>query len=205
MAIKDRWGLRNPRSPRGPLLGLACLLLAGPCLASSEALFITYEGRATIFSNRPVGPSSTALRKPKGPLSDLVSKAAQRHGLDANLVRAVIHVESGFNAKARSSAGAIGLMQVMPTTGARFGVTDLRDEELNLEAGCRYLAHLLQLFRGDVSLALAAYNAGEGAVIKNGYRIPPYDETQRYVPAVLSRWAQLRRSLLSGDSRTALR
>ncbi len=201
MANRDRWGLR------GRLLGLACTLMSGPlaCRASSDALFITYEGRATIYSNRPAAPSATAWRKPTGPLVDQISKAAQKHGLDVDLVRAVIHVESGFNAKARSSAGAIGLMQVMPATGARFGVTDLLDEGLNLEAGCRYLSHLLQLFRGDVSLALAAYNAGEGAVIKNGYQIPPYDETQRYVPAVLSRWAQFKRAVALDDRRAALR
>ena len=129
-------------------------------------------------------------------IATLIEAAATRSGLSSDFVKAVILVESGFRPTAKSSAGAVGLMQVIPATGKRFGVTDLYDPVSNLHAGTTYLAYLLKYFNGDVRLALAGYNAGEGAVKKHGFRIPPYPETQAYVPAVLAAWR-------SFDERTA--
>lgn len=113
----------------------------------------------------------------------LVREMARRHDVDPALVRAVIHAESAFNERAVSPKGAAGLMQLMPATAARFGVRDVFDPEENIRGGVTYLAFLLRLFDGDQRLALAAYNAGEGAV-KKFQGIPPYDETVHYVAKV---------------------
>lgn len=112
--------------------------------------------------------------------SPLINKAARRYGLNPALVHAVVHTESAYNPKALSHKGAAGLMQLMPATAARFGVTDRYDVEQNVMAGTRYLRWLLDEFN-DTSLALAGYNAGEQAVIKYGNKVPPYPETQNYV------------------------
>ena len=123
-------------------------------------------------------------------LREVVRAAARRHSLPEALLLAVIHVESGFNPLARSPKGALGLMQVMPPTGARYGVfSDLMDPAKNIGVGANYLRDLLAMFRGNTALALAAYNAGEGAVIRYGRTIPPYAETQAYVTKVLRQYA----------------
>lgn len=124
--------------------------------------------------------------------SPLIERAAKAVALEPALLHAVIMVESGYNASARSPKGALGLMQLMPETARRFGTVDRADPEQNLRGGARYLARLLVEFNGELSLALAAYNAGENAVRRHGGRIPPYLETQRYVPAVLARYEYLR-------------
>lgn len=123
----------------------------------------------------------------------LIEEASRNTALDPALVHAVITIESGYNPAARSVKGAIGLMQVMPATAARYGVADpaISPQE-NLRAGTRYLRYLMELFDNRIELVLAAYNAGEFAVQRHGYRIPPYRETQNYVPAVLARYHQLR-------------
>lgn len=123
----------------------------------------------------------------------MVEAAAQDAALDPALLHAVVMVESGYNPSARSPKGAQGLMQLMPGTARRFGTIDPYDPAQNLRGGARYLARLLLEFDGELSLALAAYNAGENAVRRHGGRIPPYAETQRYVPAVLARYNYLRR------------
>ncbi len=115
----------------------------------------------------------------------LVSQQATLMGMDAALVQAVVAIESAYNPRARSRAGAIGLMQVMPATAARYGIQNLEDPLQNLRAGCLYLKDLLVLFHENVDLALAAYNAGEHAVQRYGNQIPPFPETQRYVPQVV--------------------
>ena len=115
----------------------------------------------------------------------IIELAAAASAVESNLLRAVIVVESGFNSHALSPRGAIGLMQLMPATASRFGVSDPYDPRENVHAGARYLKFLINRFGQDIRLALAAYNAGEEAVERNGGRIPPFSETQAYVPRVL--------------------
>lgn len=134
-------------------------------------------------------PDRTALAR--RPFHLEIVKAARRAGIDPALIHAVIRVESAYNARAVSPKGAMGLMQVVPGTGHRFGVEDLLKPGANIAAGTLYLSHLMQLFHGDLSLALAAYNAGENAVLRHGQQIPPYRETRAYVPRVLSTYRAL--------------
>ena len=123
----------------------------------------------------------------------LISKAAARHGIDAALIRAVIHAESAFNPTAVSRAGAQGLMQLMPATQHKFGVRDPFNVWENVEAGTRLLKILLQKYRYNIRLATAAYNAGETAVAR--YRgIPPYEETQNYVQRVTRLYARYKQA-----------
>ena len=121
-----------------------------------------------------------------GDLRELAAASARRHGLDPELVLAVVAVESGFQPQAVSRKGAQGLMQLMPATAKELGVKDALDPAENLDGGSRYLKDLIALYGGDVKKALAAYNAGPGAVARHG-GIPPYKETRRYVREVLKR------------------
>lgn len=123
-------------------------------------------------------------------LSPMIERHAAARGLDPALVHAVIKAESAYRPEAVSPKGAVGLMQVMPATGRRFGVSDLAQPESNLKAGTTYLRHLLDRF-DDVPLALAAYNAGEGAVHRFGNAIPPYPETRGYVQNVLRSYGKV--------------
>ena len=123
-------------------------------------------------------------RENKRKFEELISDTAREYEVPFWLVSAVIHAESLYNPRAVSSAGAVGLMQLMPGTARQYGVYDRQDPRQNIDGGVRYLKDLLVLFEGDVSLALAAYNAGEYAVKKYGNRIPPYRETQHYVRKV---------------------
>ena len=122
-----------------------------------------------------------------GDLRDLAAGAARRHGLDPDLVMAVVSVESGFRPQAVSPKGAQGLMQLMPKTASSLGVADAFDPAQNLDGGTRHLGQLLTLYGGDITRALAAYNAGEGAVDRHG-GVPPYRETRAYVKKVLERY-----------------
>ncbi|MCW7540273.1 lytic transglycosylase domain-containing protein [Aquabacterium sp. A7-Y] len=134
------------------------------------------------------GPGVSRLTVPAA-YSELVLDASRRHGLDPDMVAALIHVESGYRATARSPKGALGLMQIMPATGARYGVHSIAElliPAVNIDVGTRYLRDLTRLFDGDLELVLAAYNAGEGAVARYGRRIPPYRETRDYVRRILS-------------------
>lgn len=133
---------------------------------------------------RQHGYQDLTLNKQK--YADLIAKAADRHQVDANLLHAVIRAESAYDANAISPAGAMGLMQLMPGTAKRYGVTDRGDPDQNIDGGTRYLKHLLQLFDSNLDLAVAAYNAGENAVIRHNNTIPPYPETRHYVKEVLS-------------------
>ena len=118
-------------------------------------------------------------------LDQIIFRAGGRHGIDPRFIHAVIYQESKYQPNALSHAGAQGLMQLMPATARRFGCTDPGDMAENVEAGTKYLRWLLKRFNGDVSLALAGYNAGEGAVDKyNG--VPPYNETQNYVRKIVA-------------------
>jgi len=114
-----------------------------------------------------------------------IEKAADEAGIDAALVHAVITAESGYNPAAISRTGAQGLMQLMPGTAKRYAVNNAFDPKQNIRGGTRYLRDLLDLFDNNVELAVAAYNAGENAVIRHGRKIPPYRETQAYVPKVM--------------------
>lgn len=114
---------------------------------------------------------------------DEVARASREFGVEEAIVRAIMHAESAFNPNALSRAGAQGLMQLMPATAARFGVVNAFDPEQNIRGGVEYLAWLLKRFNGDLTLAAAGYNAGEGAVQRHG-GVPPYAETQRYVVRV---------------------
>src|SRR5262245_58412509 len=118
-------------------------------------------------------------------IDQLVNQASRKYGVPAGLIRSVIHFESGGNPKIRSPAGAVGLMQLMPATAAGLGVTDPTDPAQNIDGGTRYLAGMIRQF-GSVPLALAAYNAGPGAVRAAGNKIPNYPETQAYVRNVTS-------------------
>jgi soluble lytic murein transglycosylase-like protein len=124
-------------------------------------------------------------------IDEIICAAATRHGVEPLLLFSVMHQESAFNSQAVSPKGARGLMQLMPATAARFGVRNIYDPEQNIHAAAQYLRFLLDLFDGDVSLALAGYNAGEGAVKKYGYAVPPYPETINYVRKIKRRYISL--------------
>src|ERR1700690_1463463 len=115
----------------------------------------------------------------------IIEKAAVSASVEPNLLRAVIVVESGFNSRAGSKRGAVGLMQLMPATASRFGVSNPYDPRQNIHGGAQYLKFLINRFGQNVRLGLAAYNAGEEAVDRNGGQIPPFTETMAYVPRVL--------------------
>jgi hypothetical protein len=130
-------------------------------------------------------PSARTILEPPDipePYREVIATAAKKHGVDARLVHAVIQVESAYQSHAVSRAGARGLMQILPSTGRQYGALDLFDPKVNVEAGVRHLKTLLKRF--DLPLALAAYNAGEGAVARFG-GIPPFKETQNYVTRIL--------------------
>ena len=140
----------------------------------------------------PALPAVAEVAPSRGAASryhDIVEHAAHQHRVSARLIHAVIAVESAYRADAVSHRGAVGLMQLMPATAERYGPTDLHDPAQNIHAGVQHLRELLEFFGGDVMLALAAYNAGAGAVMRYG-GIPPYRETTQYVTKVLDRYAQ---------------
>ena len=128
------------------------------------------------------------------PYQDHVIEAAKNTQLDPALIHAVIAAESNYNPNAVSNKGAVGLMQLMPDTARRYGVKakEIGHPEKNIKAGAQYLADLLRLFDGDIKLALAGYNAGENVVVRYGRKVPPYAETQAYVPRVLRFYDSLR-------------
>ncbi len=135
----------------------------------------------------------------------VIQRAALRHGLDPHLVHAVISAESAYNPRAVSRAGAMGLMQLMPATAERFGVGNAFDPAANVDGGVRYLRWLLNHFDNNLTLALAGYNAGEGAVIRHGHQIPPYAETRTYVDRVMRFYNHYRGQALASQSPDASR
>lgn len=141
-------------------------------------------GYRAIGKNQQARQSSNTART-REQFDTLIFDTAQQYQLDPALVHAVITAESGYDPHAVSKAGAVGLMQLMPATAQRYGVQDRRDPADNLRGGIRYLQYLLNRFE-DLTLALAAYNAGEQAVVKYGHQIPPYPETRTYVRKVLN-------------------
>jgi soluble lytic murein transglycosylase-like protein len=143
-----------------------------------------------LYTNASLLPRHTFSGVNKARYNELIADAASRHNIDAKLLHAVIQTESAYNPSAISSAGAAGLMQLMPGTAQRFGVTNRTDPDQNVEGGTRYLKHLITMFGPRLDLAIAAYNAGENAVIKYNNTIPPYRETQDYVRQVLALYKQ---------------
>lgn len=152
-------------------------------IASQERPLLA--GRAGPTVALPHGRDNPPAGGARVEYADIIEQVARASGVESALLHAVISVESRYNASAVSKKGAVGLMQLMPGTAQRYGVTDVFDPLQNLQGGARYLKDLLRLFGSDLELTLAAYNAGEQAVLKHGRRIPPYDETKRYVPLVL--------------------
>ena len=146
----------------------------------------------SVNSTMGVGASLHGFTTGNEQIDSYVSDSAKRNGLDPLLIYSVMHQESSFKSRAISPKGARGLMQLMPGTAVRFGVTNIFDAQQNIEGGSRYIKFLLDRFDGDLSLALAGYNAGEGAVEKYGLRIPPYAETQEYVRRISQRYNILR-------------
>lgn len=125
-------------------------------------------------------------------VDSFIVDSGKRNSVDPLLLYSIMHQESSFKRNALSHKGASGLMQLMPPTARRFGVTKIFDPRQNIEGGARYMRWLLDYFAGDVKLALAGYNAGEGAVIKYGNRVPPYAETREYVRRIGRRYALIR-------------
>ncbi|MHA6845387.1 lytic transglycosylase domain-containing protein [Ralstonia syzygii] len=197
--------------------GFAAVLVAGAAFPHSAyaQIFGTVQADGTIvLTNLPNNPRSATLRvivavrnESAHPLaeneraavstvdmsrfSDIIVEASRKWNVQPELLRAIIAVESKFNPRAVSKRGARGLMQLMPETARRFTAGDLFDPRANVLAGAQYLRFLLDLFGGDIELAVAAYNAGENAVIRAGYRIPAFAETRSYVPAVMAHYRRL--------------
>jgi soluble lytic murein transglycosylase-like protein len=175
-------------------VALVLIALVFAYAPADELLYYEKDGQV-VFTNtpsrrdmRPVprlrgGPAQRSTTLPATPYDPYIEMVARDNGVDPTLVKAVALVESGFNAHAKSSKGAQGLMQLMPQTAARYGVTNLRDPYQNLSAGTKHLRELLDRYEGDVTLALAAYNAGSGAVTRYG-GVPAYAETKDYVKKV---------------------
>jgi hypothetical protein len=147
------------------------------------------EETAPVTEEMRTAPFSTGNRR----LDYLIHQKAAHHQIDPLLIYLVMREESGFNHRAVSRVGARGLMQLMPATARRLGVRNIHDPVQNVEAGARYLRGLIRLYAGNVNLALAAYNAGEGAVARYGGRIPPYRETINYVRRISAAWWKFKR------------
>jgi soluble lytic murein transglycosylase-like protein len=187
-----------------PLRTLACLValtIVTPAVAHAQIYAWRDASGNMVLSDKAKDPSAhiatyavpkaVSFKTTKGAVSTratqydtLIEESATFHGVDANLVRAVIQQESGFNPRARSSVGAMGLMQLMPATAAELGVNDPYNPVENIRGGVAYLKGLLVKFAQNVELALAAYNAGAGAVRKYGNVVPPYRETKDYVKRI---------------------
>lgn len=194
-------------------LGWLCLLLAllpGPAIADKDSIYHYNKDGAKVYSDRkplrgpyaiiakygrPVasascrGLNSAALRARAQGYEPLITKHAKAHGVPAALVSAVMRVESCYDSRAVSRVGARGLMQLMPDTAKQLGVRNSFDADQNIGGGVRYLSQMLKRFDNNLKLALAAYNAGPGAVEKHK-GIPPFKETQNYVVRVLKHYPQ---------------
>jgi soluble lytic murein transglycosylase-like protein len=185
---------------------LGCVLLAGTAQAD---VFVSLDSKGSyVLSNvhRPGRVYERVIHEPEKalvsldqqpqliatrPYAELVSAAATANELPAALLHAVIQAESHYDTGATSAKGAGGLMQLMPDTAREMGVKDVYDPKANIQGGAKYLKRLMTLFDNDIALAVAAYNAGPQAVLSRGGVIPPFAETQRYVPSVLRQYRRL--------------
>jgi soluble lytic murein transglycosylase-like protein len=198
---------------------LAALLCLGAAAAQAEIFRYRDSRGHTVFTDRPIsgrgyklvwrsseGRAREAAPAPakrrtrathrwakKGVYAPMIRTVAKKVRLSPELLHAVIQAESAYDSRAKSSAGAMGLMQLMPDTARRYGVSNAWDPAQNLEGGARYLRDLLDLFKNNLKLALAAYNAGEGAVQKYGNQVPPYPETRNYVRKVIDFYLEERK------------
>jgi soluble lytic murein transglycosylase-like protein len=148
--------------------------------------------RLVHLTSQIVNPSLGGFTTGNSDVDNYIVDSGNRNSVDPLLLYSIMHQESSFKARAMSYKGARGLMQLMPGTASRFGVTNIWDPKQNIEGGARYMRFLLNLFSGDVRLALAGYNAGEGAVMKYGYQVPPYSETREYVRRIGNRYSLIR-------------
>ncbi len=164
----------------------------GRKLISRRANYTPPEGSLIHLTSLSLNPSLGGFTTGNIEVDGFIVESGRRNSVDPLLLYSIMHQESSFKARAMSNKGARGLMQLMPGTAARFGVKNIWDPEQNIEGGARYMRFLLDLFAGDVHLALAGYNAGEGAVMKYGYQVPPYSETQEYVRRIGKRYSLIR-------------
>jgi soluble lytic murein transglycosylase-like protein len=172
-----------------PVSVIALFLFSNPTgLFYSPAFAPTVDAQALASTTNEQIPADIPSSGDKD-LDKLIFQAGEKYGVDPRFIHAVIWQESHYKTEARSHVGAQGLMQLMPDTAKRFGCKDSKDPEANVDAGTHYLRWLLERFDGDVSLALASYNAGEGAVDKYA-GIPPYSETENYVKNIESRYGK---------------
>jgi soluble lytic murein transglycosylase-like protein len=162
------------------------LSLRGGMVEVSSSDLVAVEPEDT-FEELPAAPADRGAAQ--GPYDRLIHAASVRHGVDEGLIREIIAAESNFNPRAVSPKRALGLMQLLPMTAARYSVANVFDPAQNIDGGTRYLKDLLECYRGDSSLALAAYNAGPRTVEQYG-GIPPFRETQNYVRRILSQIAR---------------
>ena len=178
---------------------LILLLVAIPVTQADLYKKVDKNGHV-YFTDNPVGGGfKLIMRTPKKgtieyknfqrnrrQLTPLIKQQARQYKVDPALVMAIIHAESAYDRKAVSRAGAVGLMQLMPGTAKRYGVSNRTDAAQNIRGGVQYLRYLLELFKFNIKLTLAAYNAGESAVLKYGNKVPPYPETEQYVKKVVT-------------------
>ena len=205
---------------RGALAGLAGLAMALACVLEARAagdgsytytddqggvhltnvpddghytvLIPSAQATAAATASAPASAASSSRPGDTRLFKKEVEQASAHAGVDGALLHAVIMVESGYNPRAVSKRGAAGLMQLMPETARRYKVSNVFDPAQNIRAGAQYLADLLKLFGNNLHLALAAYNAGEGAVLKYGRSVPPFPETTAYVPKVIDYYSRMR-------------
>jgi len=156
----------------------------------TNEIAVANQPAPVITANLMAGSSNQAWSTGNARIDGLIRQYGTQHGVDPYLIYCLMSQESSFVAGATSPKGALGLMQLMPGTAARYGVTNPYDAAQNIAGGTRYLKDLLKMFNGRVDLALAGYNAGEGAVMKYGNNIPPYDETRNYVRLILKRYTK---------------
>jgi soluble lytic murein transglycosylase-like protein len=167
---------------------------------SSNYTYAPPTGALIHLTSQSISPSLGSFTTGNSAVDNFIVASGKRNLVDPLLLYSIMHQESSFKQRALSHKGARGLMQLMPGTARRFGVTNIWDPKQNIEGGARYMRFLLDLFSGDVKLALAGYNAGEGAVMKYGYQVPPYSETREYVRRIGHRYGLIRDPLAAATA-----